>query len=57
MGKEYTIQDGAKAIYFEYQLLNFFVSEKNNLQYMLGIFNKISNKVTSETFVLIANTI
>jgi len=27
-GKEYTLQDGAKAIYFEHQLFNFFVFEK-----------------------------
>ncbi|MFJ7730780.1 carbon monoxide dehydrogenase [Lysinibacillus sp. NPDC097231] len=56
-GKEYTLQDGVKAIYFEHQLFNFFVFEKNNLQYMLGIYNKVANKVTPETFVLIANSI
>ncbi|WP_155591245.1 carbon monoxide dehydrogenase [Lysinibacillus cavernae] len=56
-GKEYALQDGAKAIYFEHQLFNFFVFEKNNLQYMLGIYNKVANKVTPETFVLIANSI
>ncbi|MFJ7407023.1 MULTISPECIES: carbon monoxide dehydrogenase [unclassified Lysinibacillus] len=55
--KEYTLQDGAKAIYFEHQLFNFFVFEKNNLQYMLGIYNKVANEVTPEILVLIANSI
>ncbi|MBK3497202.1 hypothetical protein JFL43_20700 [Viridibacillus sp. YIM B01967] len=31
-GKEYTLQDGSKATYFEQQLFNFFVFEKNNLK-------------------------
>lgn len=56
-GKEYTLQDGSKAIYFEHQLFNFLVFEKNNLQYILGISNKVANKVTPETLVLIANSI
>ncbi|MFJ7737633.1 carbon monoxide dehydrogenase [Lysinibacillus sp. NPDC097287] len=56
-GKEYTLQDGTKAIYFEGRLFNFFVFEKNNLQYLLGIHNKVANAATPETLVRIANSI
>lgn len=55
-GQEYVLQDGTKALYFEEQLFHFFVFEKNNLQYMLGINNKVADKETLETFVLIANS-
>lgn len=56
-GKEYTLQDGTKGIYFEDRLFNFFVFEKNNLQYMFGIYNKIANTETPDILVRIANTI
>lgn len=55
--EEYTLQNGTKAIYFEDQLFNFLVFEKNNLQYMLGINKKVSNKVTPDNLVQIANSI
>lgn len=56
-GKEYTLQDGSKAIYFEDHLFNFFVFEKNNLQYILGIYKKVSNTETPDTLVRIANSV
>ncbi|MEK4230218.1 carbon monoxide dehydrogenase [Solibacillus sp. FSL H8-0538] len=56
-GKEYTLQDGSKAIYFEGQLFNFFVFEKNNLQYLLGINKKVSNTETPDILIRIANSI
>ncbi|MGX9134807.1 carbon monoxide dehydrogenase [Rummeliibacillus sp. JY-2-4R] len=56
-GKEYTLSDGSKGIYFEDYQFNFFVFEKNNLQYLLGIHKKLSNTVTPDIFVRIANSV
>lgn len=56
-GKEYTLRDGTKGIYFEDRLFNFFVFEKNNLQYMLGVYNKVANTETPDILVRIANSI
>ncbi len=56
-GKEYALQDGSKGVYFEDYQFNFFVFEKNNLQYVLGIHKKLSNTVTPDTFVRIANSV
>jgi len=36
--------------------MNFLVFEKDNLQYMLGIDKEVSNKVTPEILVKIANS-
>lgn len=55
--KVYILQNGQKAIYMVYLLFNFFVFEKNNWQYMLGIDKRLSNKVTPEMLVEIANSI
>jgi len=56
-GKEYKLQDGTKGIYFEDRLFNFFVFEKNNLQYLLGIYNKVADTETPDILVRIANSI
>ena len=56
-GKEYTLQDDTKAIYFEDHLFNFFVFEENNLQYILGIHKKVSNTETPDTLVRLANSV
>ncbi|MFJ8099808.1 carbon monoxide dehydrogenase [Lysinibacillus sp. NPDC096212] len=56
-GKEYTLQGDTKAIYFEDQLFNFFVFEKNNSQYLLGIYKEVTNTDTPHIFVKIANSI
>ncbi|MGG0657245.1 carbon monoxide dehydrogenase [Rummeliibacillus pycnus] len=56
-GKEFTLQDGSKAIYFESHQFNFLVFEKNDLQYLLGIYRKVPNTVTPESLVKIANSI
>lgn len=56
-GEEFLLQDGVLGIYFESQIFNFFVFEKNNLQYLLGINKKIANSKTPELFSVIANSI
>lgn len=56
-GKEYVLQDGSKAIYFESHQFNFLVFEKNNLQYVLGIHKKISNTETLDMLIRIANSV
>ena len=53
----YTLQNGQKAIYTNEQVMNFLVFEKDNWQYMLGIDKKVSNIVTPEVLVDIANSI
>lgn len=53
----YTLQNGQKAIYMVDRLFNFLVFEKDNCQYMLGIDKKVSNKVSPEILVQIANSI
>ena len=55
-GTEYTLQDDTKAIYFE-DLLFKFLSLKNNLQYLLGIYKEVTNTDTPHTFVNIANSL
>ncbi|MFP3919166.1 carbon monoxide dehydrogenase, partial [Lysinibacillus telephonicus] len=56
-GRKYTLQDGTKGIHFESDLFNFFVFEKNNLQYLIGIHNKATNIEIPEVLVDIANSI
>lgn len=56
-GKKYTLHDGSNGIYFEHHPFNFFVFEKNNLQYLLGINIELSNAEMANTFVRIANSI
>lgn len=53
----YTLQNGQKAIYMDKKIMNFLVFEKDNWQYMLRIDKKVSNKVTPEVLVDIANSI
>lgn len=54
----YTLQSGQKAIYYTgSQLFNILVFEKDNWQYILGIDKRISNEVTPEILVQIANSI
>ena len=38
-------------------IMNFLVFEKDNWQYMIGIDKKVSNKVTPEILIDIANSI
>ncbi|MDM5333883.1 carbon monoxide dehydrogenase [Ureibacillus composti] len=52
-----TLSNGQQAIYFENELFNFLVFENNHWQYMLGIDKRVSNKVTTEELVKIANSI
>lgn len=56
-GKEYLLEDGTKAVYFEREYFNFMVFEKNNLQFIMGISNKITAKETAEELVRIANSL
>lgn len=55
--KMYALQNGEKAIYMNAPIMNVLVFEKDNWQYMLGIDKKISNKVTPEILVKIADSI
>ena len=52
-----TLSNGQQAIYFENELFNFLVFESEHWQYMLGIDKRVSNKVTTEELVKIANSI
>jgi hypothetical protein len=56
-GEEYELQDGTKGIYYEAKYYNFFVFEKYNLQYMLGIHKKLVDTETPERLVDVANSI
>ncbi|MGG0656425.1 carbon monoxide dehydrogenase [Rummeliibacillus pycnus] len=56
-GKEYTLQDGGKAFYFESHQFNFLVFEKNDLQYLLGIYREVTNVEMPNTLVRIANSV
>lgn len=53
----YTLKNGQKAIFIVERIANILVFEKDNWQYMLGIDNRIANKVTPEILVEIANSI
>lgn len=55
--KTYTLKNGKKAIFFVEQNVSFFVFEKDKWQYMFGIDKRLSNKVTAEMLVAIANSI
>ena len=52
-----TLSNGQQAIYFENELFNFLVFESEHWQYMLGIDKRVSNKVTTEELVKVANSI
>lgn len=56
-GSKYTLQDGTNGIYFASDLFNFFVFEKNNLQYLIGIHNMAANIETPKVLIDIANSI
>ncbi len=56
-GEEHTLQDGSIGIYFENQIFNFFVFEKNNLQYSIAIGKKAAKIETPEALIDIANSI
>ena len=55
--KEYTLKDGNKGFYFEKQLFEFFVFEKGELQYSLGISKKVKNIEPQTVLLEIANSV
>lgn len=55
-GKEYLLEDETKAVYFESEYFNFMVFEKNNLQFLMGISNKIRDIDPDEELARIANS-
>ncbi|MFD1739431.1 hypothetical protein ACFSCX_23400 [Bacillus salitolerans] len=55
--KEYTLKSGEKAIYIEDLLFNFLFVDKGNWQYIFGIDKRVSDKVTPEVMVNIADSI
>lgn len=55
--KTFELKNGDVATYMTISGFNVLVFEKDNLQYMLSIDKRVSNKVTPETLVDIANSI
>lgn len=55
--KTYELKNEIVATYMTISGFNVLVFERDNLQYMLSIDKRVSNKVTSETLVDIANSI
>jgi len=56
-GKEYALQYGGTGIYFESHKFHFYVFEKNNLQYLLGIHHEVSDVDTPEMLARIAESV
>ncbi|AOV07072.1 hypothetical protein [Sporosarcina ureilytica] len=52
----FTLKNGNEAIYLTFSGFNILVFERDNWQYMLQIDKRVSNKVTSETLLDIANS-
>lgn len=55
--KTYNLKNGIVATYITISGFNVLVFERDNLQYMLSIDKRVSNKVTPEALVDIANSI
>ncbi|KAA0543103.1 hypothetical protein FZW96_20905 [Bacillus sp. BGMRC 2118] len=55
--KVFILQSGEKAIYIEDRLFNFLFVDKGNWQYIFGIDKRVSDKVSPEVLVSIANSI
>ncbi|WP_368657089.1 carbon monoxide dehydrogenase [Metabacillus halosaccharovorans] len=53
----YTLNNGQEAIYIVGDHINFLIFEIDEWQYMLGINKKVTNKVTADALVEIANSI
>ena len=57
VGKEYVLQYGGKGIYFDFHNFHFYVFEKNNLQYLLGIHQDVSDVETPNMLARIADSV
>lgn len=55
--KVFTLQSGEEALYIEDRLFNFLFVDKGNLQYIFGVDKRVSDKITPEVLVSIANSI
>ncbi|MGE7688046.1 hypothetical protein ACQKMI_02440 [Lysinibacillus sp. NPDC097214] len=55
--KTYELKNGIVATYMTISGFNVLVFERDNFQYMLSIDKRVSNKVTPETLIDIANSI
>jgi hypothetical protein len=55
--KTYELNDGKMAYFTETRVSNLLIFEKGNWQYMIGIDKRISDKITAETLVNIANSL
>lgn len=55
--KEYTLQSGKKALCIKERYFTIFLFESEDWQYMLGVGKNLSNKITPEMLVKIANSI
>lgn len=56
-GKEYVLQYGGEGIYFDSHNFHFYVFEKNNLQYLLGIHQEVSGMETPDMLARIADSV
>ncbi|MFC5605068.1 carbon monoxide dehydrogenase [Sporosarcina koreensis] len=56
-GKEYVLQYGGKGIHFESFNFQFYVFEKNNLQYLLGVHQEATDVEMPDTLARIADSV
>lgn len=56
-GVEYSLQGGAKGIYFRDNLFGYLAFEKNNLQYIVGLDRNVGNGDTLKVLIDVANSI
>lgn len=57
VGKETSLRDGNKGIYFEDHLYRYLVFEKNKLQYVVGLDKNVGDIDTLEVLMGVANSI
>ena len=55
--KQYTLENGTNAVYFEDTLFNCLVFEINDWQYIIGIDKRLSESITPNSLIKIANSI
>lgn len=56
-GEKYTLQDGSEGVFFEHHIFNFFVIEKNNLQYIISIDKNVKGIDAPKVLLDVANSI
>ncbi|MGN7385806.1 carbon monoxide dehydrogenase [Sporosarcina sp. SAFN-015] len=56
-GREYVLQYGGKGLYIDSHDFHFYVFEKNNLQYLLGVHQETADVEMSDTLARIADSV